>query len=75
MTDEELLKKHGELGSFVLRVQHRQNSSWQGRLTWMDEDKTVSFRSIWEMVKLVNDALNTVSEPEGTQSEASWPED
>lgn len=75
MTDEELLKKHGELGSFVVRVQHRQNSSWQGRLTWMDEDKTVSFRSIWEMVKLMNDALNTAGDSEGAQTEASWPED
>ena len=75
MTDEELLKKHGELGSFVIRVQHRQNSSWQGRLTWMDEDKTVYFRSIWEMIKLIDDALNTVSEPEDSQEKVSWPED
>ena len=74
MTDEELLKKHGDLGSFVIRVQHRQNSSWQGRITWMDADKTVNFRSIWEMIKLIDDALNTVSEPEDGPEEVSWPE-
>lgn len=74
MTDEELLKKHGDLGSFVIRVQHRQNSSWQGRITWMDEDKTVNFRSIWEMIKLIDDALNTASGPEDGLEDVSWPE-
>ena len=33
MKDEELLSKHGDLGTFIVRVQHRQNSSWQGRIT------------------------------------------
>ena len=37
MKDEELLSMHGDLGTFIIRVQHRQNSSWQGRITWMDK--------------------------------------
>ena len=40
MSDEELLRKHGELGTFVVRVQHRENSSWQGRITWMEKNRT-----------------------------------
>ena len=64
MSDEELLNRHGDLGTFIIRVQHRQNSSWQGRITWMDQDKTLSFRSMWEMIKLIASALDTVSEPE-----------
>ena len=59
MTDEEMLNQHGDLGTFVIRVQHRQNSSWQGRLTWLEEDKTVNFRSVWEMVRLVENALGS----------------
>ncbi|MBR4462530.1 MAG: hypothetical protein IKS51_08135 [Erysipelotrichaceae bacterium] len=47
----------GDLGTFIIRVQHRQNSSWQGRITWMEEDKTLSFRSIWEMMKLIDSAM------------------
>ena len=74
MADEELLKKRGDLGSFIVRVQHRQNSSWQGRITWIEEDKTVYFRSIWEMIKLVESALDTVDiEKEGM--EISWSEE
>lgn len=72
MEDEELLSKHGELGTFLIRVQHRQNSSWQGRITWMEKDRTLYFRSIWEMIKLVADALDTVSEPEDGSEELSW---
>ena len=64
MKDEELLSRHGDLGTFIIRVQHRQNSSWQGRITWMDKNKTVYFRSIWEMIKLVEGALDTVSQQE-----------
>ena len=74
MTDEELLKKHGDLGTFIIRVQHRQNSSWQGRVTWMEEDKTVKFRSIFEMIKLIESALDTV-DGEEEQPEASWQPD
>ena len=61
MKDEELLQKHGDLGTFIVRVQHRQNSSWQGRITWMEKDKTINFRSVWEMVKLIESAVDTVS--------------
>ncbi len=72
MKDEELLSRHGDLGTFIIRVQHRQNSSWQGRITWMDKNKTVCFRSIWEIIKLVAGALDTVSVQEDSQKEASW---
>lgn len=72
MEDEELLSRHGELGTFVIRVQHRQNSSWQGRVTWMDRDKTACFRSVWELIKLVDGALDTVCGQEDNSEEVSW---
>lgn len=75
MSDEELLNKHGDLGTFIIRVQHRQNSSWQGRVTWTEKDKTVYFRSVWELIKLIAGALDTVSEPEEGQEEISWPDE
>lgn len=60
MKDKELLQKHGELGTFIVRVQHRQHSSWQGRITWVEQNKTMSFRSIWELIKLMVSAVETV---------------
>ena len=72
MSDKELLNKHGDLGTFIIRVQHRQNSSWQGRITWMDKNKTLSFRSVWEMIKLIASALDTVSEQDDSSDGKSW---
>ncbi len=70
LEDEEMLDMHGDLGTFIIRVQHRQNSSWQGRITWVEEDKTVYFRSVWEMVKLIEEALGDQKE-EDTE-DATW---
>lgn len=75
MKDEELLSRHGELGTFIIRVQQRQNSSWQGRITWMDRNQTVRFRSIWELIKLVDNALDTVRGQEDRPEEVSWQEE
>ncbi len=73
MSDRDLLKKHGELGTFIVRVQHRQNSSWQGRITWMEEDQTVCFRSIWEMLKLIASVVELPgTEKETEEKEPSW---
>ncbi len=72
MSDDNLLRKHGDLGTFIIRVQHRQNNSWQGRITWMEKNKTIYFRSIWEMIKLIASALDTVSVQEGGEREQSW---
>lgn len=71
MGEEELLRRHGDLGTFIVRVQQRQNSSWQGRITWSDRNETVNFRSAWEMVRLIADALDMV----GGQPETCWPQE
>lgn len=58
MEDEELLKKHGDMGMFVIRVSHRQHSSWQGRVTYLDENRTVNFRSVLELIKIIDSTLD-----------------
>lgn len=75
MKDEELLSKHGDLGSFIIRVQHRQNSSWQGRVTWMEKNQTMNFRSVLELIKLIESAIDSVSDQEEGQAEPEWPEE
>lgn len=67
LKDEEMLERHGDMGTFVIRVQHRQHSSWQGRVTYLEEDKSVYFRSALELVKIIDGVLDEVeqtSEPE-----------
>lgn len=40
----------------------------------MDKNKTVCFRSVWELIKLVDGALDTVCSEEDSQDEVSWSE-
>ena len=75
MKDDALLSKHGDIGTFVVRVQQRQNSSWQGRVTWMEKDKTIQFRSVWEMIKLIESAVDMVSEQENRPEELWFAEE
>ena len=58
LKDEDLLKEHGDAGTFIIRVQHRQHSSWQGMVSWVEEDRTVPFRSALELIKMIDEALN-----------------
>ena len=59
LTDSDMLQKRGKLATFIIRVQQRANSSWQGRITWVEKDRTLKFRSIIEMVKLIESALES----------------
>lgn len=45
--------------TFVLRVLYRQNATWQGDIQWLDEKEGGKrfFRSLLEMIVLMNDAL------------------
>ena len=66
MKDEELLERHGDIGTFVIRVQHRQHSSWQGRVTYLEKDQTVYFRSALELIKIIDGTLNEIEQADGT---------
>jgi len=52
----------GKRGTFTIRVLFRQNSSWQGSVTWMEGRREQSFRSVLELLLLMDNALNAVEE-------------
>jgi len=57
--------QEGRAATFLVRVLFRQNASWQGSLTWLEGDKSQSFRSVLELVLLMDSALrNGKSEPD-----------
>lgn len=43
--------------NFLIQIQYRHNSSWQGRIVWLDAKQTVVFRSFLELVMLMQEAL------------------
>lgn len=44
--------------TFVVNVQYRQNATWQGTITWAEQNRTKHFRSALEMLKLMEEASN-----------------
>ena len=47
----------GNLATFHVKVLFRQNSSWQGMIRWVDGKKEESFRSVLELLILIDSAL------------------
>jgi len=49
--------QEGTLATFAIRVIFRQNASWQGSVNWLEEGREQSFRSVLELVLLMDSAL------------------
>lgn len=47
---------------FVLHVQYRQNATWQGEVNWVKQNQTRRFRSALELLKLMDEAFDTMDE-------------
>lgn len=46
--------KKGKIATFYIKIRFRQNSSWQGSITWLEGGKTEDFRSVFELLKIIN---------------------
>lgn len=53
-----LKQQEGALATFALRIIFRQNSSWQGSITWLEAGREQSFRSVLELIFLMDSALS-----------------
>lgn len=49
--------KSGAVATFSMRILFRQNSSWQGSLTWIEGNQEEYFRSVLELIVLMENAL------------------
>lgn len=47
----------GKMGNFVIRILFRQHTSWQGSITWIEENSEQTFRSVLELILLIDSAL------------------
>lgn len=47
--------------TFIVNIKQRENSSWQGKVTWAQKSKTKYFRSTLELIKMLNGALDDTS--------------
>lgn len=49
--------RRGAVGTFELRILFRQHTSWQGSVTWVEENREQTFRSVLELILLIDGAL------------------
>ena len=54
-----------------MHVISQENATWQGQVTWLDEKETKSFRSLLELIKLIDSAMEIVA-PEETARAETW---
>ena len=57
-TQVEYKNRRGELATFIVKVLFRQHSSWQGSVVWQEEKCEEPFRSVLELVLLLESALS-----------------
>ena len=48
--------------TFEITVRYRQNATWQGQIHWIDKNRKQNFRSVLEMLKLMDEALDEDTE-------------
>lgn len=59
--------------TFVVRVQYRQNATWQGRISWLEGEKEASFRSAIEMLHLMEEIVaQCVESGDQPSEETGW---
>ena len=51
-------REPGKCATFALRILFRQNASWPGSVTWVENKQEQSFRSVLELIFLFDNALS-----------------
>ena len=54
----------GKLATFYVRILFRQNASWQGSVAWLEGGSEQRFRSVLELLLLLDSALTSVNRME-----------
>ena len=55
--------------TFEIAVKFRQNATWQGQIFWVERNLRQNFRSVLEMLKLMDEAMT-----EGEEKTVFWEE-
>ena len=56
-TPSEERMRMGKMSTFAVQILFRRNASWQGTITWLDKKQTQNFRSVLELIVLMNSAI------------------
>ncbi len=51
--------------TFLVKIRSKQNSTWQGSVTWVEEQQEQNFRNVLELLKLMDEVIDNNVEIEG----------
>ena len=54
--------KQDKTGTFIVNIIDNQNSTWQGKVTWVEKNKVQHFRSALELLKMIDSVVNQEEE-------------
>ena len=54
--------KRDKTGTFIIKILDSQNATWQGKVTWVEEEKVQHFRSALELLKMIDSVINQEKE-------------
>ena len=54
-------------GTFVIQIMQTEYATWQGVVNWIEQEKTLPFRSTLELIKLIDDAVDSSKGENGRQ--------
>ena len=43
--------------SFIVDIRYQEHATWQGTVTWVNENKTQHFRSALELLRLIDSTM------------------
>lgn len=74
LIDSDLLKDPSKIESpsFLIRIHFTQHANWQGTIQWLDINKTVAFRSVLELINLLNEGVKHSFNRNGKLDFHSW---
>lgn len=58
VSQEEIIKYTGRMGTFITSVRFRQNSTWQGEVFWVEEETVYRFTDSLEFIRNIDRAVS-----------------
>lgn len=52
--------------AFLVRIEQQEHATWQGTVTWANRKRTAHFRSVLELIKLIDSTLTEQGKGEET---------
>jgi len=60
------MKKMVKKPSFLIQMLDNQNMTWQGAITFLDTNQKLPFRSLLELLKLMDSAISPTAQDQDT---------